>query len=52
MTLRECLYGILVGSANEVANAVAEHIAGSIDAFADMMNEKAAGSWAVRIPIS
>ena len=38
MTLRECLYG----SANEVANAVAEHIAGSIDAFADMMNEKAA----------
>ena len=42
MTLRECLYGILVGSANEVANAVAEHIAGSIDAFADMMNEKAA----------
>lgn len=42
MTLRECLYGILVGSANEVANAVAEHVAGSIDAFADMMNEKAA----------
>ena len=42
MTLRECLYGILVGSANEVANAVAEHIAGSIDAFANMMNEKAA----------
>ena len=41
MTLRECLYGILVGSANEVANAVAEHVAGSIDAFADMMNEKA-----------
>ena len=42
MTLRECLYGILVGSANEVANAVAEHIAGSIDAFVAMMNEKAA----------
>lgn len=42
MPLRECLYGILVGSANEVANAVAEHVAGSIDAFADMMNEKAA----------
>lgn len=42
MPLRECLYGILVGSANEVANAVAEHVAGSTDAFADMMNEKAA----------
>ena len=42
MTLRECLYGILVGSANEVANAVAEHIAGSTEAFAEMMNEKAA----------
>lgn len=42
MPLKECLYGILVGSANEVANAVAEHVAGSIDAFADMMNEKAA----------
>ena len=42
MTMEECLYGILVASANEVANAVAEHIAGSMDAFADMMNERAA----------
>lgn len=42
MPLEECLYGILVASANEVANAVAEHIAGSTDAFAEMMNEKAA----------
>lgn len=42
MPLEECLYGILVASANEVANAVAEHIAGSRDAFAEMMNEKAA----------
>lgn len=42
MTLEECLYGILVASANEVANAVAEHIAGSMDAFAEMMNERAA----------
>lgn len=43
MPLEECLYGILVASANEVANAVAEHIAGSTDAFAEMMNDKAAG---------
>ncbi len=41
MPMEECLYGILVASANEVANAVAEHIAGSQDAFADMMNERA-----------
>lgn len=42
MPMEECLYGILTASANEVANAVAEHIAGSMDAFAEMMNEKAA----------
>lgn len=42
LTMEECLYGILVASANEVANAVAEYVGGSMDAFADMMNEKAA----------
>lgn len=42
MPMEECLYGILVGSANEVAAAVAEHVAGSQEAFADMMNERAA----------
>lgn len=42
ITLEECLYGILVASANEVANAVAEHIGGTIDNFVDMMNERAA----------
>ena len=42
ITLEECLYGILVGSANEVANATAEHIGGSIDNFVDMMNTRAA----------
>ena len=41
MPMEECLYGILVASANEVANAVAEHIAGSQEAFAEMMNERA-----------
>lgn len=41
MPMEECLYGILVASANEVANAVAEHVAGSMDAFTDMMNERA-----------
>lgn len=42
ITLEQCLYGILVGSANEVANAVGEHIAGSIDGFVELMNERAA----------
>lgn len=42
ISMEECLYGILVGSANEVANAVAEHIGGSTEGFARMMNERAA----------
>lgn len=42
ISMEECLYGILVGSANEAANAAAEHIGGSVEAFADMMNQKAA----------
>lgn len=41
ITLEQCLYGILVGSANEVANAVGEHIAGSIDNFVSLMNKRA-----------
>ncbi|WP_051204368.1 D-alanyl-D-alanine carboxypeptidase family protein [Butyrivibrio sp. VCD2006] len=41
LSLEECLYGIMVGSANEVANAVAEHVSGSIDGFIDLMNERA-----------
>jgi D-alanyl-D-alanine carboxypeptidase len=42
ITLEQCLYGILVGSANEAANAVAEHVSGSISDFVDLMNERAA----------
>lgn len=41
ITLEQSLYGILVGSANEVANAVGEYIAGSIDDFVALMNERA-----------
>ena len=41
LTLEECLYGILVGSANEVANAVGEYVSGSIDDFIADMNERA-----------
>ena len=37
ITMEQCLYGLLVGSANEVAYAIAEHISGdgNIAGFAD-----------------
>ena len=43
ITMEQCLYGLLVGSANEVAYAIAEHISGegNVDGFADLMNQKA-----------
>jgi len=41
ITLEEALYCIMLASANEVASAVAEHVAGSVEEFAVMMNEKA-----------
>ena len=41
ITMEQALYGIMVGSANEAANAVAEHVSGSIDSFVDLMNERA-----------
>lgn len=42
LTMEECLYGILLGSANEVAYAVAEHVGGDLDSFVQMMNDRAA----------
>lgn len=42
LTLEQCLYGIMMASANEISNAVAEHIGGDIDTFVQMMNDKAA----------
>ena len=42
LSFKEAIYAILLPSANEVANAVAEHIAGSIEGFVDLMNERAA----------
>ncbi|MDD6202643.1 MAG: serine hydrolase, partial [Lachnospiraceae bacterium] len=43
ITMEQCLYGLLVGSANEAAYAIAEHISGegNLDGFAALMNEKA-----------
>ena len=41
LTVEEALYGLMLASANECANALAEHVAGSNEAFAVLMNEKA-----------
>lgn len=42
MTLEECLYAVMLESANECAYAVAEHIGGGdANKFIEMMNEKA-----------
>lgn len=41
LSLEECLYGIMVASANEAANAAAEYISGSISEFVDLMNLRA-----------
>lgn len=42
LTVEQCLYGLLLKSANEVGNALAEHVAGSVSGFAELMNQKAA----------
>lgn len=41
MTMEQCLYAVMLESANECAYAVAEHVAGSMQKFVKMMNEKA-----------
>lgn len=41
LTMEQCLYGVMLASANEISSAVAEHVAGSIDEFAKMMTERA-----------
>ena len=39
--LKDLLYSLMLESHNDSAVAIAEHIAGSVEGFADMMNEKA-----------
>lgn len=41
LSMEECIYGMMLASANEVCLAVAEHVGGSVDAFVEMMNQKA-----------
>lgn len=41
MTLRQALYALMLESANDAGVGIAEHIAGSLDGFAELMNAKA-----------
>ncbi|MCR4605692.1 MAG: D-alanyl-D-alanine carboxypeptidase [Eubacterium sp.] len=41
LSMEDSLYAIMLMSANEVCNGVAEHVAGSIKAFVKMMNKRA-----------
>ena len=42
LTVYQALYGLMLSSANEVSIALAEHVAGSVDEFSDLMNRRAA----------
>lgn len=42
LTMEELLYGLMLSSGNDAAVAIAEHIAGSEEAFALLMTERAA----------
>lgn len=41
ISVKELLYGLILASANDCAIALAEHISGSTEEFAKLMNEKA-----------
>ena len=41
LSVRDCLYGLLLPSANEVATALAEHVSGSVSSFVELMNSTA-----------
>lgn len=41
LSMEQCLNAILIRSANEVSYAVAEHIGGSFEGFAEIMNQRA-----------
>ncbi len=41
LTLEQLLYGLMLPSGNDAGAAIAVHIAGSIESFADMMNQEA-----------
>ena len=42
MSMKSCLYALVIRSANEVAAQIAEHVGGTEQNFIDMMNQRAA----------
>lgn len=41
LTLEQLVHAMMIPSANDAANVIAVHLAGSIDGFAELMNQKA-----------
>ncbi|MBR4290519.1 MAG: D-alanyl-D-alanine carboxypeptidase [Oscillospiraceae bacterium] len=41
LTMEQMLYGLMLSSGNDAAVAIAEHVAGSVDAFCNMMTRRA-----------
>ena len=41
ISMRDLLYGLMLRSGNDAAVAIAEHISGNLESFADLMNAKA-----------
>ena len=41
LTLRDLVYGLMLVSGNDAGEAIAKHVAGSVDAFVALMNQKA-----------
>lgn len=41
LSMKDCLHGLLLASANDIAKGLAFHVGGSLEGFASMMNEKA-----------
>lgn len=40
-TMEQCLYAIMLGSANDISTQIAEQVGGSVENFVTMMNQKA-----------
>ena len=41
LTVEQSLYGLMLKSANDVANGLAEHVSGSVSSFSQLMNARA-----------
>ena len=41
LTMKQCLLVLMIKSANDVATQIAVHVGGSVEGFADMMNQRA-----------